>query len=303
MRLAPGRALLLALLVLVAGCASTVGPIATPSAGGDAQRATVIDVVDGDTVEVRFPHGGTDTVRLLGVDTPEVHAANEPSEYEGVPDTRSGADCLREAGHDASAFVTERALDARVRLVFDPLADRRGSYGRLLAYVEVDGTDLNRRLVSTGQARVYDSTFSRSDAYYAEEAGAQDAGRGLWGCRTPSTTTAAGDGPLRLAEVQADAPGDDNDNPNGEYVVLANAGEAPLDLGGWTLTDAAGHAYTFPATVTLDPGATVTVHSGSGTDNATHVFWGADGAVWNNGGDTVTVRAPNGTVVLERSYG
>ncbi|MDZ7702499.1 MAG: lamin tail domain-containing protein [Halobacteriales archaeon] len=303
MRRVPARALLLVLLVLVAGCASAVGPVATQSPAGDAQRATVIDVVDGDTVEVRFPDGSTDTVRLLGVDTPEVHAANEPAEYEGVPDTSSGADCLRGAGHDASAFMTERVLGATVTLVFDPLADRRGSYGRLLAYVELDGTDVNRQLVDRGHARVYDSTFARSDAYYDDEAAAQAAGRGLWICRTPATASPTGNGPLGLVAIQADAPGDDNDNLNGEYVVFANAGDATLELGGWTLADDAGHVYTFPDGTSLEPGATVTVHTGSGTDNATHLYWGAGGAVWNNGGDTVVVRASNGTAVLERSYG
>jgi micrococcal nuclease len=67
----------------------------------------------------------------------------------------------------------------------DPSADRRGSYGRLLAYVRVDGTDFNYRLVDTGHARVYDTTFARSDRYYAAEGQAQEAGDGLWTCRTP----------------------------------------------------------------------------------------------------------------------
>lgn len=300
----PANALLLAALVVLAGCASAVGPTASVTPGGERQAATVIDVVDGDTVEVRFPDGSTDTVRLLGVDTPEVHAANEPAEFEGVPETEAGEACLRDAGQNASAFVTRRLLDASVTLVFDPLADRRGSYGRLLAYVQLDGQDVNQRLVATGQARVYDSPFSRSDAYYDLEATAQTERRSLWRCRSPDgTATPAADGPLRLAEIQADAPGDDREHLNGEYVVLANAANEPLDLGGWTLRDGADHRYPFPDGFTLAPDARVTVHTGDGVDNATHLYWDAGGPVWNNGGDTVTVLTANGTVVLERAYG
>lgn len=304
MRRLPTGALLVAVFVVLAGCASTVGPVATETPGGETQAATVIDVVDGDTLEVRFPDGSTDRVRLLGVDTPEVHVENEPAEFEGVPDTEAGANCLRDAGHNASAFVLERALDASVTLVFDPVADRRGSYGRLLAYVRLDGQDLNRRLVEQGHARVYDSTFSRSERYYDLEATAQAERRGLWRCRSPGgTATPTADGPLRLVAIQADAPGDDHENLNGEYLVLENVANATLDLGGWTIADDGGHTYTVPDGFTLAPGDRVTVYTGDGTDNATSLYWGADSAVWNNDGDTVVVRTANDTVVLERTYG
>lgn len=43
--------------------------------------------------------------------------------------------------------------------------------------------------------------------------------------------------------------------------------------------------------------------TGAGDDTATHRYWDAGRSVWNNDGDTVTVLAANGTVVLERSYG
>ncbi|MFC5970931.1 hypothetical protein ACFPYI_06255 [Halomarina salina] len=45
----------------------------------------------------------------------------------------------------------------------------------------------------------------------------------------------------------------------------------------------------------------MTLHSGSGTDTSSDVYWGRSGAVWNNGGDTVTV-SDDGTVVAQRAY-
>jgi len=46
----------------------------------------------------------------------------------------------------------------------------------------------------------------------------------------------------------------------------------------------------------------VTLHTGSGTDNRTAQYWDASGAVWNNDGDTVTVRTSGGSVALRRAY-
>ena len=301
----PARLLLVVALAVLAGCVTAAGPGPAGPATGEELRATVVDVVDGDTVEVRLADGTPDTVRLLGVDTPEVHVANEPAEFEGVPDTEAGARGLREAGHGASAFVEARLAGEPVRLVVDPLADRRGAYGRLLAYVHHDGADVNRLLVARGHARVYDATFSRSATYHDSEATAQDERRGLWRCREPggATPTPAGDGPLRLVRVQADPAGDDRANLTGEYVVLEHAGDATLDLTGWTLSDEAGHVYRFPDGFALGPGDRVTVHTGAGEDTASSLYWDAGTPVWNNGGDVVTVRASDGTVVLRHAYG
>jgi len=293
--------ILLALLLLTAGC---VGVGSAPSTPGDeARTASVTEVVDGDTLEVRFADGSTDTVRLLGVDSPETAAANEPSEFEGVPETEAGRRCLAGAGQNATAFVFRLVADATVAVVTDPVADRRGDYGRLLAYVELqNGTDVNERLLDRGHARVYDSTFSRSERYYTAESTAQTARRGLWRCRDPESMAGVDRTPLAVVDVHADADGNDNDNLNGESVTIGNEGEATLHLGGWTVGDDDGHRYTVPEGVSLDPDATVTLHTGSGSDGGGTLYWGADGAVWNNGGDTVIIRNASGAVVLEHRY-
>ncbi|MEF8856793.1 MAG: thermonuclease family protein [Haloplanus sp.] len=155
------------------------GATATPQTG---TTVRVTDIVDGDTVDVRFPDGREDTVRLLGVDTPEVHTENDPAEFEGVPDTEVGRSCLRRHGERASAFAADRLADSRVRLQFDAAADRRGGYGRLLAYVVVDGQSFNAALLERGHARLYDSSFRERDRYAALEREAREAGRGVWAC-------------------------------------------------------------------------------------------------------------------------
>ena len=106
---------------------------------------------------------------------------------------------------------------------------------------------------------------------------------------------------IGVATVHADAAGNDNENLNDEYVDFTNTGGDPLVLDGWTVADAADHEHTFES-LTLAPGASVRLHTGSGDDRGGHRYWEASGAIWNNGGDTVTVTAENGTVVAEVNY-
>lgn len=274
-------------------------PTQPPSDVG--QAATVTRVVDGDTVEVELADGTVEKVRLIGVDTPEVYSENTPDEY-GVPDTQAGRDCLSRYGDRASEFAVEQLEGERVRIVPDENLDERGYYGRLLAYVYVDGESFNYRLVDEGYARVFESDFTERDAYEDAQRAARDADRGLWRCTTDTEAgTTVSESGLSLATVHANAEGRDGENLNDEYLVFENVGDESLALDGWTVTDEAGKRYTFPD-VTLAPGDRVTLHTGSGSDTGTDLYWGAARPVWNNGGDTVTVTDDDGAVVLRESY-
>ena len=135
---------------------------------------------------------------------------------------------------------------------------------------------------------------------------------------TVSITDPEGD--LVLDSVHPDSPGDDHENLDHEYLVFRNDGDAALDLSGWTLHDAAQeegrvrpdeHTFPFPDGTELDPGATATVHTGSGeddrqewaaTDEARHLFWSKGRAVWNNEGDRIVVEDGEGHPVLAARY-
>jgi micrococcal nuclease len=322
-----GFALLAVVLVLSAGCAGAPGDAGGDSTatlgGGDTSATTasdpastphpstaptttvtVTEVIDGDTVEVRYDNGTVDTVRLLGVDTPETHGDNTPDEFEGVPETDAGRECLGRWGERASDHASEVLAGEEVRLGFDENEGRRGYYGRLLAYIYVDGAQFNYGLVRDGYARMYDSSFVDRQRYAAAEQRAQENRRGLWACRSPDAVGpgAAMSGPLAV-DVHADAAGNDNENLNDEYVVLTNTNESTLDLSGWHVSDAAGHSYEFDDGTALEPNESLTLYTGSGTDTATERYWGESSAVWNNAGDTVTVRDTSGATIVEYSYG
>lgn len=106
---------------------------------------------------------------------------------------------------------------------------------------------------------------------------------------------------LRLS-VHADAPGNDNRNPNGEYAVLENPGDTDLSIGGWTLCDAANHCFRFPQGAVLAAGGRVLVHTGSGGNDGERYYMGRGRAVWNNSGDTATLTDGAGATVLVFRY-
>src|SRR5699024_1765830 len=70
----------------------------TTTASGRQWTVTIAEVIDGDTMDVRFANGTTTRIRLLGVDTPEVYGENTPDEFEGIPETEAGADWLHRWG-------------------------------------------------------------------------------------------------------------------------------------------------------------------------------------------------------------
>lgn len=132
------------------------------------QFATITKVVDGDTLHVSI-NGQDKTIRLIGVDSPEVHKP-------GVK-----VEC---GGKEASANMARLApVGARARLTYDPTQDRVDRYGRLLAYVGVNHRSLNLEQVYAGLAEVYvyRKNFQRVEAYRRAAGVAQRAHRGVWG--------------------------------------------------------------------------------------------------------------------------
>lgn len=165
---------------------TTAGPTTTEGPQTE-WTVEIVRIVDGDTFEVRFQDGSTEDVRLLGIDTPEVHTANDPAEFEGIPTSDDGRVWLRDWGHKASDYTNKRLAGETVTIETDPSADRRGSYGRLLVYVLDDGENVNKQLIEQGYARMYDSEFSERSAFASAEQAAQNNDVGLWNYEAPDT--------------------------------------------------------------------------------------------------------------------
>lgn len=142
-------------------------PPAEPEPTPVRQGVVLERVIDGDTVEVRFPDDSVASVRLIGIDTPEKYGATE-----------CGAE-------QASAAMERRVQPGqRLRLISDPTQDSVDYYGRLLRYVEIwsSARDLGRAQIQSGWGKVYvfESNFKRLDAYRRAQRQARKRARGVW---------------------------------------------------------------------------------------------------------------------------
>jgi len=107
---------------------------------------------------------------------------------------------------------------------------------------------------------------------------------------------------LQITAVNFDAAGDDNQNENGEWVEITNQGNGAADLTGWRIEDEGpDHTYFFTDAFELAPGARVTLHSGTGADTPTTLYWGESNAVWNNPGDTASLFDSAGLLIDAQS--
>jgi hypothetical protein len=190
-------------------------------------------------------------------------------------------------------------------------------YDRLLRYVFLaDGAFVNAELVRWGYARAveYPPDVKYHGLFLQMEQEARENGRGIFGeeptpvppTATAVPPTAAPGGQARVVVdpscCQFDAPGNDNDNKEEEYVCFANTGDGDASMSGWTVRDEYGWTYTFPGFV-LPAGARVRVSTGCGSNTSDMLFWCKDEtAVWNNDGDRVFLYDAGDILVATYSY-
>lgn len=135
------------------------------------QEANVIKVVDGDSIHVLLDNKD-ETIRLIGVDTPE------------TVDPRKKVQCF---GKEASNFAKSMLAGKRVFLEEDATQGDKDKYQRLLRYVFLeDGSNFNKLLIQEGYA--YEYTYDLQYQYQAEfkdaQKEAQGNNKGLWAlCR------------------------------------------------------------------------------------------------------------------------
>lgn len=150
--------------------------------------AHVQQVLDGDTLRVQLAAGRTASVRLIGVDAPEIAHRRRQGEY---------------LGEEAKAFARSLVDGAQVQLKSEPGRADHDDYGRLLRYVFLeDGRLLNAELIRRGLAYSFNRfPHARRDEFRALEESARRKGLGLWaeaGLAELSWNVEQGREPLRL---------------------------------------------------------------------------------------------------------
>jgi LysM repeat protein len=111
---------------------------------------------------------------------------------------------------------------------------------------------------------------------------------------TPLPTEPPPEGEAQLAVARVIAAG----QLGLEAVEVINNGSSQASLQGWTLSDGQGNSYTFSQVTLFGDGAGIMLHTATGQDGATDIFWGRDAAVWQSG-DTVVLSDAAGTPQAE----
>ncbi len=305
-------------------------------------HAPVTNVVDGDTFDVQFPGGTPERIRILGVDTPETtQGANIEGEYGNINDTTlladwgayaesfarsrlNGKEIVLEIDRLAGtrdrygrvlAYVTmPDGNDLGALLLRDGLArvytaesfSRKNDYLRLEQEARTQGTGIWGDIPPATPGMEQDTRIPPSPVMTPDSPPASSNGimPDTPASPSPGVTpdTPVPSGGLYIVEVVYDPPGDDRTDPNGEYIILANAGPGEEDLAGWIVHEGGGVTFTFPSGL-VRPGSPVTLHTGKGTGNGTTFYWNRTAPLLNNDGDNVTLLDPSGTVVSTCSWG
>ncbi len=253
----------------------------------------LVNVIDGDTIDVFFrkgmqsPVGGTGSarVRFIGIDAPETHHTN-PFEIA--------------MGLESKNYLSSLIENKKIELEFD--TEKQDSYGRLLAYVYASGVAVQEQILRDGMASVYETyDFTKKQLYLDLQVQAKVGKKGHWGNKDAMVVmSAAGSGEVLqvretvsmdgivISEVYpVPAAGED------EWIEIFNTSDAPIPLHGLIIDDAPGAGskpWSYSGSLTIDAGDWVAIPlTGSKVQ-------------LNNDGDTVTISAPNGTIIDQIMY-
>lgn len=261
-------------------------------------EAIVVKNIDGDTIKVRI-NGDEETIRMIGVDTPETVHPSKPVEF---------------FGKEASEFTKSLCpTGSKVYLTFD--WDPRDKYDRMLAYVWYQRDNQwilhNLNLIFNGYGHAY-TVFSFDKEYMnlfmqAEQQARQKA-YGLWRdydslyeqsqAKLPSesieedpkneqTTLIMSEskGDLEIVHVQYEGAS--------EYVEITNQGNINHALDGYKLVSTKGEEEYLFSALTLSPGESIRVYSGP---EATELVW-TTSFVHANSGDGVVLQDDRSNII------
>lgn len=147
---------------------SSIATATLKPAESNKQEAKVVKVIDGDTINVSF-NGKTETVRFIGINSPE------------TVDPRKPVECF---GEKASAVAKENLTGETIWLESDPSQSDRDKYNRLLRYVWTDEgfVDFGKVMIATGFAYeyTYDIPYKYQKEYKQAQKEAEEGKKGLW---------------------------------------------------------------------------------------------------------------------------
>ena len=226
----------------------------------DYEIVVVERVIDGDTVV-----SGNNSIRLLGINSPE----RGEKYYD-----------------EAKEFLERDVLNKTVRLEFGK--EKYDRYERILAYMHINGKNINLKLVESGFANFYFP--SGKDIHY-------DDFKNAWNeciknkknlCEESKSICAEC---IKLREF----------NHKNQKVVFENTCSFSCDLTSWVLKDEGRKTFKFEDFV-LESFGKVEIKVGEGSNTKDTLFWTGETYVWTRTGDSLFLRDEEGKLVLWESY-
>lgn len=232
---------------------------------------TVIEVIDGDTLRL----GSGEKVRLLGINAPE-----------------NGQPYYTQAKEKLANLV----MGKQITLKYD--VSKTDAYNRILAYVYMGDTFVNRQMILEGAAVI--ETISPNVEHVEDFVTAQNEAKkacsGIWvGLCKPEET----------ACIQISSINPKGTLKNDEWLQLINTCSESKNINGFLVKDSsASNSYTFKE-ASISAKAKIKLHSGCGVDTATDIYWKCPemrSFVWNNTGDHAFLYDSTGKLVSEVGY-
>lgn len=226
--------------------------------------AIVNRVIDGDTIEI-INNGNKESVRLLGINTPERGEVF----YE-----------------EAKEFLEELSLNKSVRLEFGK--NRYDRYNRTLAYVFSGGININKKIVEQGYAGIYFP--SGKDIYYKEflEVWKECIKRDINLCEKSKNKCADC---IILKELDVKS----------QKVIFENKCYFDCNLNKWTIKDEGRKKFIFGELV-LRKNNSIEIKIGSGKNTSNTLYWTGYEYVWTETGDSIFLRDEKNKLVLWKNY-
>ena len=239
-------------------------------------QVKIIKIIDGDTIET----DNHQKIRYIGINAPEL----------GQP-----------YGEDAKNFNDNLVNGKTVTIIFDQ--QTKDQYGRMLGYIYVENIFVNKVLVEKGWAiseAIPPNTLHKEDFLQAEKQAHQKC-QGLWADTCMPKVVSC----IKIVTIHFDAAGIDDINLNDEWIEITSSCPNVLSLSGWLLKDSsAQNNYVF-SDISLDPGKSLKLHSGCGTNSVSDIYWQCpqkQHAIWNNTGDEAMLFDSHGKLLSDYSY-
>ncbi|MFM7139392.1 MAG: lamin tail domain-containing protein [Actinomycetes bacterium] len=236
--------------------------------------ARVISVEDGDTIKVRLEKDkSVRNIRLIGIQA-----------FEGKTDKNLAAACGAKQATKELKRLLKKGNWVQLRSVKSD-SKNRGRLFRSVFKADKNGnytiniqTELLRNGFVLWLPDKVENANNEINRLAMQEA--IDNRKNIWSgklCKKSKIQNIL----LGLA-INHDAPGDDNFNVNGEYVLIENGSSIAVNLEGWTLRDTSQRSFKFPKNTIIQPGQRITVKAGVGDNTSTEFFMNSPTPMFEN---------------------